>query len=316
MDEFELVARYFDHPQAGPTQVTLGIGDDGAVLAHTPGTESVVVTDTLVCGTHFLKEHSAASIGHRALAVNLSDIAAMGATAEWATLNLTLPSFDESWVEQFAVSLLDLARRYGVTLVGGDTTRGPLSVTMTVGGRVSKGAALRRNGAQPGDSIYVSGQLGGAAAALARNNMQLEDPLLDAFWYPQPRLALGVALVGVAHSAIDISDGLLSDLGHVLHASGDLGADIDGGRIPLHPQAELDLGNGRALELALGGGDDYELCFTVPDAGRGSISVLEEELALPLTCIGEVTRDGPCQVRRNGKVLTGLVAGYRHNWNG
>ncbi len=284
MDEFELVARYFDQPQAGRNGVTLGIGDDGAVLAHTPGTESVVVTDTLVCGTHFHKEHSAASIGHRALAVNLSDIAAMGASAEWATLNLTLPSFDESWVEQFAASLLALARRYDVALVGGDTTRGPLSVTMTVGGR-------------PGDSIYVSGLLGGAAAALERDDMRSEDALLDALWYPQPRLALGVALVGLAHSAIDISDGLLSDLGHILHASANLGADIDAARIPLYPQAERDFGHRRALELALGGGDDYELCFTVPTARRGSVSVLEEELALPLTCIGEVTPSGACHVR-------------------
>ena len=316
MDEFELVARYFDHPEAGRNQVTLGIGDDGAVLAHTPGTESVVVTDTLVCGTHFHKEHPATSIGHRALAVNLSDIAAMGASAEWATLNLTLPSFDESWIEQFAGSLLALARRYGVALVGGDTTHGPLSVTMTVGGRVTTGAALRRNGAEPGDSIYVSGLLGGAAAALERDDVGLDDPLLDALWYPQPRLALGASLVGLAHSAIDISDGLLSDLGHVLHASANLGAEIDAGRIPLYPQAERDLGHRRALELALGGGDDYELCFTVPAAGRDSISVLEEELALRLTCIGEVTPRGPCHVRHNGRFLTELVPGYRHTWAG
>ena len=316
MDEFELVARYFDHPEAGRNQVTLGIGDDGAVLAHTPGTESVVVTDTLVCGTHFHKEHPATSIGHRALAVNLSDIAAMGASAEWATLNLTLPSFDESWIEQFAGSLLALARRYGVALVGGDTTHGPLSVTMTVGGRVKTGAALRRNGAEPGDSIYVSGLLGGAAAALERDDVGLDDPLLDALWYPQPRLALGASLVGLAHSAIDISDGLLSDLGHVLHASGNLGAEIDAGQIPLYPQAERDLGHRRALELALGGGDDYELCFTVPTAGRDSIGVLEEELALRLTCIGEVTPGGACHVRHNGRFLTELVPGYRHTWAG
>ena len=316
MDEFELVARYFDHPQAGRGQVTLGIGDDGAVLAHTPGAESVVVTDTLVCGTHFHKEQPAASIGHRALAVNLSDIAAMGASAEWATLNLTLPSLDEYWVEQFAAALLALAGRYDVALVGGDTTRGPLSVTMTVGGRVSKGAALRRNGAQPGDGIYVSGFLGGAAAALAQGNACSEDALLEALWYPQPRLALGSALVGVAHSAIDISDGLLSDLGHVLQASAKLGADIDATRIPLYPQAERDLGHRRALELALGGGDDYELCFTVPMARRGSISVLEEKLSLALTCIGEVTSSGVCHVRQNGRILTELVPGYRHAWSG
>ena len=316
MDEFELVARYFDHPQPGRKGVTLGIGDDGAVLAHTPGTESVVVTDTLVCDTHFHKDHSAASIGHRALAVNLSDIAAMGASAEWATLNLTLPSLDESWIEQFAVSLLALAHRYDVALVGGDTTRGPLSITMTVGGRVNTGAALCRNGAQPGDSIYVSGVLGGAAAALERDDACSEDALRDALWYPQPRLALGVALVGLAHSAVDISDGLLSDLGHILHASGNLGADIDAGRIPLYPQAERYLGHRRALELALGGGDDYELCFTVPTARRDSVSVLEEELALPLTCIGEVTASGACHVRHNGRILTDLVPGYRHSWSG
>lgn len=316
MNEFELVGRYFDYPQSGRKGVTLGIGDDGAVLAHTPGTESVVVTDTLVCDTHFHKEHSAASIGHRALAVNLSDIAAMGASAEWATLNLTLPSLDESWIEQFAVSLLALAHRYDVALVGGDTTRGPLSITMTVGGRVSTGTALCRNGAQPGDRIYVSGVLGGAAAALERDDACSEDALRDALWYPQPRLALGAALVGLAHSAIDISDGLLSDLGHILHASGNLGADIDAGRIPLYPQARRYLGHRRALELALGGGDDYELCFTVPAAWRGSVSVLEEELALPLTCIGEVTSSGACHVRHNDKILTDLVPGYRHTWSG
>jgi len=187
---------------------------------------------------------------------------------------------------------------------------------MTVGGRVNTGAALRRNGAQPGDSIYVSGLLGGAAAALERDDVRSEDALLDAWWYPQPRLELGVALVGLAHSAIDISDGLLSDLGHVLHASANLGADIDAARIPLYPQAERDLGHRRALELALGGGDDYELCFTVPTAGRGSVSVLEEELALPLTCIGEVTPSGACHVRHNGRILTELVPGYRHTWSG
>ena len=315
MDEFELVSTFFDRPQGERSWVKTGIGDDGAVLKLVPGTESVVVTDTLVCGVHFFSTQAPCSVGHRALAVNLSDIAAMGAKAQWSTLNLTLPNLESTWIAQFADGLLSLADRYDVALIGGDTTQGPLSVTMTVGGYVNPGEALYRSGAHVGDLVYVSGCLGGAAAALQRGEGQPADALGEALWFPEPRLSLANKLRGIAHSAVDISDGLLADLTHVLKASGSLGADIESGCVPLFDIACEQIGRDRALELALTGGDDYELCFTAAPQSRKAISAVAASLDLPLTCIGRVTSSGGCRVTGWSKALEETELGYRHSWD-
>lgn len=266
MNEFELIRRYFSgiHHAAG---VVLGIGDDGAILDVPVGQQLVAVIDTLVAGVHFPLDTPACDIGWRALAVNLSDLAAMGANPRWFTLALTLPEADEAWLAGFAEGLAAQAAQAGVSLVGGDTTQGPLTITVQAEGCVPAGQALRRAGARVGDAIYVSGSPGEAAAGLAVHQGRLPEgegsgALLERFFRPRPRLALGLALRGVATACIDVSDGLLQDLGHILRASG-VGAELDLPALPLSAALRTAAG-GRAQELALCGGDDYELCFTVP----------------------------------------------------
>ena len=257
MREFEVINRFFDRPTANRSWIRKGIGDDGAVLTPSPGFDSVVVTDTSVSGVHFTDEQAAESVGYRSLAVNLSDIAAMGAEPKWATLNLTLEQPEPAWLEEFAKGFFRLADASDLTLVGGDTIKGPLCITATVGGEVRSGQGLYRSGAQVGDLIVVSGHLGGAAAALASGRTSAGDALGHVFQYPVPRLDLGKALCGIANSAIDISDGLLPDLQHVLRDSGGLGALIEADKIPLFDEACSAFGSERAIELALTGGDDY-----------------------------------------------------------
>ena len=319
MDEFELVAQYFSQGrvQAG---VRTGIGDDGAVLEGVPGQDIVVVTDTLVAGVHFATEHSAGDIGHKALAVNLSDIAAMGASAGWALLNLTLPRADTVWLENFSGALLELADRFAVALIGGDTTRGPLSISVTVGGWVPSGQALTRQGASTGEDIYISGTLGEAAAALAlgldcqQQLTLLEGELFHRLARPEPRVDLGIVLRTLATAAIDISDGLLADLGHVLAASGQLGASITAEALPLSPAACKLLGKEAALSHALTGGDDFELCFTAPPERRLAVATLARSSGLTLTCIGTVTPGGGVTVSQGGAPHVAVESGYRHHW--
>lgn len=279
--EFELIARWFTRPTS---HTALGVGDDAALIVPAAGMELAVSTDLLVEGTHFLANTDPGDLGWKTLAVNLSDIAAMGARPRWATLAIALPTADEAWVGAFAGGLFACAEAFDVDLVGGDTTRGPRAFCVTIVGEVAPAQALRRSGARVGDEIWVSGRPGRAALGLAhlQGRVVLAEPdrseCIAALQRPQPRVALGQALAGLATAAIDVSDGLLADLGHILDASG-VAARLT---IAVRPAPTL----GYAPYLA--GGDDYELAFTVPAARRAEVAALGDRLGLPLTRIGLV----------------------------
>ncbi len=265
--EFDLIEKFFSASGSGKNGVVLGVGDDAALLEVPVGRELAVTVDTLVAGIHYPQSTAAADVGHKALSVNLSDLAAMGAEPVWATLALTLPSADKVWLRDFADGLFSLADVFGVQLVGGDTTRGPVAtVTLQLHGLVPKGEALRRSGACKGDLVCVTGTLGNAALALRL--MQEEKPVPEVLRQcldrPTPRVMQGMALRGLASACIDISDGLLADLGHILEASG-VGARLEVERLPLLDTYldSLEPSEDR-YRLAVSGGDDYELCFTVP----------------------------------------------------
>ena len=292
LGEFELIAKYFADAAGDRSDVALGVGDDAALVRVPPGRELVVCADTIVSGVHFPAGTEARAVGHRALAVNLSDLAAMGAQPAWFTLALTLPRSEETWVREFARGLLALAREYQIALVGGDTTSGPLSVTVQAMGFCAPGAALLRSGARTGDAVFVSGAPGEAAAGLALLQRTTgassdRDALVERFLYPQPRVALGQALVGVASAAIDVSDGTLADLGKLLEVSG-AGARIDPEALLVSPALRRMQDRQSALRWATSGGDDYELCFTVPEAKIPLAREIESVLMLPLTRIGTV----------------------------
>lgn len=304
MDEFDLIRRYFtcDAPASG---VIVGVGDDGAILSATPGTQQIQVTDTLVEGIHFPANIAAGDIGYRVVAVNLSDIAAMGGIPRWMTLALTLWDKDEAWVEEFAAGLLGAAARYGVALVGGDTTRGDsVVVTVHVSGEVEAGKAILRSGAQPGDTVFVSGTVGDAAAGLELIREEVTDgTLVQRFLRPTPRIELGRKLVGHAHAAIDISDGLIADLHKLLDASG-AGAEIDLDRLPLSEALREHFDLDSAYRFATTGGDDYELCFT---ARADAVNGIEG-----ITAIGTVTERAELVCRRDGNIVEVDTSGYRH----
>ncbi len=292
MNEFDLIRRYFAGRGVRRDDVPLGIGDDAALLTPPLSQLLAVTVDTLHSGVHFDAGIPAADLGHKALAVNLSDLAAMGAEPAWATLALSLPQVDEAWLTAFAEGFFALAERHGVQLVGGDTTRGPLSVTVQVQGFVPQEKALTRCGARPGDHVFVTGSLGDAGAGLAIEQGRLEftgppaDFLLARLHRPTPRVGAGLGLRGLATAAIDISDGLAQDLGHILTASG-VGAVLDIDHLPLS-NALLASGIDRPWRLAVSAGDDYELCFTVPaDAGLS----VSDGLGCPVTCIGRITAE-------------------------
>jgi len=278
--EFEIIRRFFDRP----TKHTLvGIGDDCALLRPDAGLELAVTTDMLVEGRHFLPGAEPEALGHKALAVNLSDLAAVGATPRWATLALALPAADERWLAAFARGFFALAERYGVDLVGGDTTRGPLlTISITALGEVPAGVAMYRASARPGDDIWVSGELGGAALALAHPELAELAPRLHR---PEPRVELGERLRGLARAAIDVSDGLAGDLGHILERS-QVGAVVEYEKIPRPAAFE----RFRELErdCVLSGGDDYELLFTAAQPQRNELEALSRELKIPLSRIGSV----------------------------
>ena len=294
MGEFELIERYFASLGAARPDVLLGVGDDGALLAVPPGHELVACVDTIVDGRHFPRGSRADDIGWRALAVNLSDLAAMGATPAWATLALTLPAADEEWLEGFVAGFAALATAHQVALVGGDTTRGPLAVTVQALGHVPAGTALRRSGARAGDLVYVTGWPGDAAAGLALVEGRLAGQGADRsalerkFRRPEPRVAFGQRLRGVASACIDVSDGLVADLGRLSVASG-IGATLRSQELPLSRALFALAGEQRARELALAGGDDYELLFTVPAAARQALAALIASAGAPAChCIGEI----------------------------
>lgn len=283
--EFELIERYFSGRGARREDVLEGVGDDGAVVAPPPGAALVLALDTLVDGVHFPAGFDARFVGHRALAVNLSDLAAMGAEPAWALLGLTMPAADEPWLAGFSAGFDALARRHGVALVGGDTTRGPLTVTVTLAGTVPAGRALARDGARAGDDLWVSGTPGDAAAGLAilqgRLNAQgrARDALLARFQQPQARVALGTALRGLATACIDVSDGLLGDLAKLCAASG-VGADVASRELPLSAGLCSAAAPEARVAWALGGGDDYELLFTADPADRSRVAALDAGVVL------------------------------------
>ena len=307
--EFDLIARIRSRADASRADVVLGIGDDAALLAPPPGQHLVVAMDTLNAGVHFPAGTAPADVGWKALAVNLSDLAAMGATPAWCTLSLSLPAGDDGFVDGFLDGFLALASAHGVALVGGDTTRGPLSACVTAHGFVAPGCALRRAGADVGDDVWVSGTLGDAAAALAQwqAGEAIDAALRVRLDRPMPRVALGLALRGIASACIDVSDGLLADLGHLCLASG-VGAEVEVDALPASTAlvAAFDAQARRGLQAT--GGDDYELCFSAPPARREAIA------AMPgTTRIGRIVAgDGVRAMTSAGVPWQPVHAGYQH----
>ena len=317
LSEFALIERYFRGVGAQRADVTLGVGDDAAVLRVPPGSELVVATDTLVAGVHFPQDSPADSIGHRALAVNLSDLAAMGARPAWALLTLTLPEAEENWLEEFTTGFADLARAHNVALVGGDTTRGPLCISVQLLGHVAAGTALTRGGGNAGDVLFVSGTCGDAAAGLAIEQGQLAADrdarawLRERFLWPTPRVALGERLRGFASACIDVSDGLLADAGRLAQAS-HAGAELAWAELPLsQPLLEV-LGEVRARELAFSGGDDYELCFAVPPQNVARLTAQLPPQEWRYARIGVLRAEPGTVVMRDGSVMEFSHSGYEH----
>lgn len=317
LSEFDLIRDYFADIGVARPDVLLGVGDDCALLRVPPGRDLAVSIDTLVCGTHFLAEDDPEALGHKALAVNLSDLAAMGAEPAWATLALTLPEVDTAWLAAFSSGFANLARRHGIALVGGDTTRGPLSITIQIHGFVEPGKAMRREGARPGDLIFVSGELGDAALALLAKGGDLVAPeklpnLLNRLHRPEPRLDLSARIRGIASACIDISDGLGADLGHICERSG-IGAMIRAGSLPLSETVRDQVSATGDWGVVLAGGDDYELCLTVPPERRAELESAVAGLAIGLSQIGvvEVGGDVRC-IMPDGSVSPVARRGYDH----
>ena len=344
MSEFNLIEKYFTRPAP---QADLGVGDDAALISVSAGMQLAVSSDMLVAGTHFFHDAAPYDIGWKALAVNVSDMAAMGARAKWATLAIALPqilpspsqgegldggaryvtptpalplkeggSLSEAWLAEFSRGFFACADAFNVDLIGGDTTKGPLNISVTIMGEVPIGEALRRDGAQVGDDIWVSGQLGSAALGLAhlQGKITLKNELaicLKALNTPMPQAALGLALRGIATSCIDISDGLLADLGHILKAS-NCGAKIDLEKIPCINLLKNNLDNSEFQTYILAGGDDYELCFTAPKNRREEINLLGKQLNIPVTCIASTRTDTGLQAMYKNNPMTLLKHGFDH----
>lgn len=320
LSEFELIGRFFTHRARS---ATLGVGDDAALVRVTDGMELAVSADMLVEGRHFLPRAAPGLLGHKALAVNLSDMAAMGARPRWATLALALPRIDVRWLSAFSRGFMSLARKHRVDLIGGDTTRGPLAICVQIMGEVPGRQALRRDGARAGDDVWVSGRLGAAALAVAaaegrvrvpKRELRALERRLDA---PVPRVALGIALRGVARSAIDVSDGLLADLGHICERS-KVGAVVEWEALPATPfvraQARESGAGARAL---IAGGDDYELCFTAAPRRRSDVLAAARRARTDVTLIGRIARRarGTPLVQvldAIGRPLTARWKGYDH----
>jgi thiamine-monophosphate kinase len=316
MSEFDLIARYFTRP-AVPGVAVLGIGDDCALLQPKPGMQLAISSDMLVEGRHFFPAADALALGHKCLAVNLSDLAAMGALPLAFTLALALPAAQDAWLEPFSRGLLALADLHNCELIGGDTTKGPLTISITIFGEVPAGAALRRDAAKVGDDIWVSGTLGDARLALAgyRNELTLDAADQQAagerMHRPTPRIALGLALRGIAHAAIDISDGLSGDLGHILKRSG-LGAVLDVDALPAGPVLQR---QPQALQrrFTLAGGDDYELCFTAPADQHDAVLCAAATAGIQVTRVGSIERATGLRFRdRDGAALNIAVSSFDH----
>ena len=290
LSEFDLISRYFTR---APRHTTLAVGDDAALFSVSPGCELAASADMLVEGVHFFPDVDPQALGHKALAVNLSDLAAMGATPRWTMLSLALPDVDTQWLEGFSRGFFALADKHGVDLIGGDTTRGPLNISVQIMGEVGRGRALRRDGAKIGDEIWVSGQLGDAAAAVAhrRGELTLQQPAFDRcrlrLDWPTPRVALGLELSALAHSAIDVSDGLVGDLAHICERSG-VGAKVEYSAVPCSADLLPLRDHAPVMRAVLAGGDDYELCFTAAPERAAGIEALSMTLDVALTRIGRI----------------------------
>jgi thiamine-monophosphate kinase len=313
--EFEIIARYFTRATSD-RDVVLGIGDDAAVLAIDG--HMAVTVDTLVAGVHFPDGMAPHLLGYRLMAVNLSDLAAMGAQPRWSTLALTMPSADELWLDGFSRGLFELADRYGVSLVGGNLSRGPLTLTMQLMGTVEPKNLLTRGGGHVGDDIYVTGTLGDSSAGImlilersAAPQGSAAAALKERFYRPVPRIGAGLVLGPLATAAIDVSDGLLADLGHICKASG-CGATIDVERVPLSAELLSLFPPQEALAHALGGGDDYELCFTAPPSRAEEIEAALEAAATPVRRIGQLAAGQAVVCRRDGEPFAPTVRGFRH----
>jgi thiamine-monophosphate kinase len=324
MSEFELIERFFRQPAERLRElrgdVPLGIGDDAALLEPPPGRQLVAALDTLVEGRHFPAGSPPRSIGHRALAVNLSDLAAMGAEPAWFLLALTLPTADETFLEAFAQGLQEVAAPHGVALVGGDTTAGPLAVSVQALGFVEPGSALRRSGARPGDLLYVSGTPGDAAAGLALAmgaaaatglTPEQRQCLLDRFLFPVPRVALGRQLRGIASACIDVSDGLAADAGKLAAASG-CAVVIEVERLPLSAALRAQAGAAGAARLALTGGDDYELCFTVAPERAATLAARLDNVKCEVACIGRIEAGTGIMLLDHGARTDQSFTGFDH----
>ena len=314
LGEFELIERCFSRASTD-SSIELGIGDDAAIVRSDGSL--VIAVDTLVGGVHFPPELAPGAVGHRALAVNLSDLAAMGSRPRWATLALTLPTADSAWIEAFAAGFFELATRFGVSLIGGDTTRGPLTITVQLLGTLASDRALLRSGGRIGDDIYVTGTLGDAAGGLRAfakpaDQQSMEDrALMERFAYPEPRVAAGLALVGIASAAIDISDGLIADLGHLCQLS-HCGANVELETLPLSSALVSSCSLAAARDFALTGGDDYELCFTAAPAAADAIATALEAVGTTATRIGELTADRVITCRIEGNAVSVAGSGYSH----
>lgn len=317
--EFELITRYFDRKISNRKDVELGIGDDCALLNLADMQTLAISTDTLVEGIHFLADIAPEDLAYKALAVNLSDLAAMGADPAWLTLGITLPEIDEAWLQAFSDSLFEVLDYYHMQLIGGDTTRGPLSMTLGIHGLIPAGKGLKRSGARHGDWIYVTGQLGDSAAGLAILQQRLvcddqanHDYLIKRHLRPTPRILQGQALRELASAAVDISDGLLADLGHILKASG-VGAKIVQDQLPLSAALQACTEPQQAIDFALNGGEDYELCFTVPEVNRAALDRALRSLGVDFTCIGQIIpASDKVQMCAKGKGIDYRASGFDH----
>jgi len=317
MKEFELIKHFFTKQAVKRKDVELGIGDDCAVLAPIENQNIVVTTDTLVAGVHFPHQTDAKAIGHKAVAVNLSDIAAMGAKPSWLSLAITLPEVDEAWITSFCEGVFELCDFYNVELIGGDTTQGPLSITITAQGITPQNSYLKRSGAKAGDWLYVTGELGDAALALQHITgkvdieVQAFNFIRSKLDYPKPRVLAGQMLREYASSAIDLSDGLVADLGHICQAS-NVGANLVLDALPLSTIMRDNLLNEDAIKLALSGGDDYELLFTVSEDNKVGMETAMSHAGTPVTCIGQLNASHTITTTLNNKPISINTEGFEH----
>lgn len=316
--EFNLIEKYFVNRQKQRKDVILAAGDDCALVKVPENLSVAISTDTLVSGTHFLPEADPAWVAHKALASNISDLAAMGATPSWVSLALTMPEPDEAWLAPFCNAFFELADYYGIQLIGGDTTKGPLSITLTVQGLVDADKALRRDGAQVGDWVYVSGELGDSKAGLdvvldnSLRSKPFAEQLEKRHYLATPRVLVGQALLNLASSAIDISDGLISDIKHILQRS-QIGVSLDVAQLPVSNELIQFVGSTMAAQqYALTSGEEYELCFTVPEQNKGSIESALAHCGAKITCIGQMRPQGTFELHNNGQPIDWHLSGYDH----